>query len=130
MRCPNCNYDVTGLTDDACPECGLGDLRATHARIVSTRRETTIILVLAIGAACLPLIGHATIPNADGMGLLVIFFAPPPLGLLIMHLTPIRAWGSRTDRRVRTAERTWSIACAMLTGLLVVQVLGAIWLLS
>ena len=38
LRCPRCSYDLRGLTESRCPECGphfdLARLQANHARLV------------------------------------------------------------------------------------------------
>lgn len=36
IRCPNCDYDLRGLTEDRCPECG----RRFSSREVATYAET------------------------------------------------------------------------------------------
>jgi len=56
MRCQTCQYDLTGLTEHRCPECGQPfDPEREHQRIESLQKSARALLIVSIACAIYPL---------------------------------------------------------------------------
>jgi hypothetical protein len=123
LYCPKCGYNLTGLTENVCPECGGAfdprQVRALQRRGISTRSVVLQLIFVPAGFALLStlcLIGAAT---TGGEGASFIVAGLLLLGAVTLHAVPLsrafvrskqlRDGGDNVSRFFRT---TWP--CALL----------------
>ncbi|MBC7835116.1 MAG: zf-TFIIB domain-containing protein [Phycisphaerales bacterium] len=93
MQCPKCRYDLAGLTEDVCPECGgafdRADLLSANgaaARAKRLRRVQRRLFVLSVGLAALTVV--LAIVDLFEIGVVTLLFS-----ILSLFVTlSVRPW--------------------------------------
>jgi hypothetical protein len=110
MQCGHCGYDLTGLKDIVCPECGTDLLR--HAAVPVARSDLRFKCVVAAGAAgWLTFVGELIAIMARVGAHPVALFCPGiPMMMALACLVPWVAVLGRVRYRVSGADEVF-VSC-------------------
>lgn len=141
MRCLKCNYDLSGLTEHRCPECGRGFDPANHHTYFSIEREVEACrrslrnakaAALFSPIAALVIIAQFLFVDAGsaffdvGLSVVGVFgVAAAVLGFLSLVLVVSVLVAGRPCRRVMLPEALRTLVIVLLYGALAVGLLIA-----
>jgi hypothetical protein len=129
MYCLGCGYDLRGLPENRCPECGRAFDSGDPATYLGKRESGKTYLWTAIGAAPLAIVPTAIFrwisPGLDFAGVALI--GVWGLGLLV-ELSVVVAGSILLVRPRHTSERRALIALAVLIAIAVILVCSGVML--